>query len=65
MAQVEKLEGQTKQIKDECYRIAWHMRGGVSAHELLWRYSQDDREILNKIIMEHIETTNKTGMPLI
>jgi len=41
------------------------MRGGVTSEDLLWRYSVEDREIMNKIISDNIETTNKTGMPLI
>lgn len=41
------------------------MRGGVDSIDLLYRYSLEDREILHKIINDNIETTNKTGMPLI
>lgn len=41
------------------------MRGGVSSEDLFWRYSVEDREILNKIIKDNIETTNKTGLPLV
>lgn len=41
------------------------MRGGVSAEDLLWTYSVEDRMILNDIIKENIENATKTGMPLI
>jgi hypothetical protein len=41
------------------------MRGGVQANDLLWKYTKEDREILNKIIKENIEATNKTGLPLV
>jgi len=41
------------------------MRGGVQADDLLWKYTSEDREILNKIIKENIEATNKTGLPLV
>jgi hypothetical protein len=41
------------------------MRGGVTADDLFWRYSAEDRIMLDKIIKENIETTNKTGLPLI
>lgn len=41
------------------------MRGGVTSHELFWEYSVEDRMILNDIIKENIENTNKTGMNLI
>ena len=41
------------------------MRGGVSAHDLFWEYSAEDRAIINDVIKENIESTNKTGLPLI
>ena len=41
------------------------MRGGVDGHNLLYDTDLEDIEILNKIIEENIETTKKTGMPLI
>ena len=41
------------------------MRGGVTADELFYKYSIEDRIMLDKIIKENIETTNKTGMPII
>jgi hypothetical protein len=40
------------------------MRGGVSANDLLYLYSSEDRRLMYKIIKDNIETTNKTGMPL-
>jgi len=62
---VKKYENDTKQIKDEVFRLVWYMRGGVQSEDLLWRYSFEDREILSKIIKDNIEATNKSGMPLI
>lgn len=62
---VDDYENRTKQIKDEVFKLAWYMRGGVQAEDLFWKYSLEDREIIARIIKEHIETTNKTGMPLI
>jgi hypothetical protein len=41
------------------------MRGGVTSEDLFWRYSVEDRLIINKIIKDNIETTNKTGLPLV
>jgi hypothetical protein len=40
------------------------MRGGVLANDLLYIYSYEDRKLMYKIIKDNIETTNKTGMPL-
>jgi len=41
------------------------MRGSVQANDLFYSYSAEDRLILNDIIKENIELTNKTGMPLV
>jgi len=41
------------------------MRGGVNAHDLFWHFSVEDREIMNSIVKQNIETTNKTGLPLL
>lgn len=59
------IDAEVKQLKDHIYRIAWHMRGGVSAHDLLWNLSYEDREIMSAIMKDNIEATNKSGMPLL
>lgn len=58
-------ENEIKQIKDTVYRIGWNMRGALSYEDLFYKISVDDREILQNIISDNIETTNKTGLPLI
>lgn len=65
LAKSEEMENQIKQIKDEVFRLAWHMRGGVQAEDLFWRYTVEDRMVISKIISDNIETTNKTGLPLL
>lgn len=62
---VDDMEADTKILKDEIYRIAWAMRGGVSSHDLFHSYSYEDRFIMNKIITENIESTKKSGIALI
>jgi hypothetical protein len=62
---VSDLEADIKLIKDDIYRIAWAMRGGVSSADLFHVYSHEDRSIMGKIIKENIESTKKSGMPLI
>ena len=59
------LENETKNIKDEIFRISWYMRGGVNSQDLFHIYSYEDRLIMNKIIEENIEATKKTGLNLI
>jgi|TARA_B110000240_G_scaffold51905_1_gene59429 hypothetical protein len=41
------------------------MRGSFSYDDLMFKISGDDREILNRIIKENIQTTNDTKMPLL
>jgi hypothetical protein len=60
-----RLENEIKQFKDDLYRIAWYMRGGISVNDLMHTYSHEDIEIMKKIIKDNIETTKKSGMPLI
>jgi hypothetical protein len=59
---IEQFETETKAQRSEILEMCWHMRGGLSYEEgMLLSYS--DREILNKIIKGHIETTQKSGLP--
>lgn len=62
---IETLENESKNIKDEIFRISWFMRGGVTSYELFYIYSYEDRSILNKIIKENIENTKNNKMPLL
>jgi glycyl-tRNA synthetase alpha subunit len=59
------MQDETKEIKYNVFKLAWYMRGGVDAHDLFWEYSAEDRIIINDIIKENIESTNKTGLPLV
>jgi len=47
------------------YRLVWYMRGGVQYQDLMYYIDVADKAILNKIIKENWENTNKAGMPLI
>ena len=41
------------------------MRGGVTVNDMLYTYSYEDRTFMYKIIKDNIETSNKTGIPMI
>lgn len=58
------FDDDVKTIKDEIFRISWFMRGGVNSQDLFHLYSQEDRDIMNKIIKENIENTKNTKLPL-
>ena len=59
---IEQFENETKALRNDILEMCWHMRGALSYEEgMLLSYS--DREIINKIIKGHIETTQKSGLP--
>ena len=62
LEEVKRMEGEQKQIKTELTKICWFMRGGVTLEES-YSLSPDDREIINSIVKENIETTKKSGLP--
>jgi hypothetical protein len=59
---LEQFEKESKALKNEVLEMCWHMRGAVSYDDGMM-LSYIDREIINKIIKEHIETTQKSGLP--
>ena len=58
----DRLERQSKALKEETLRLCWYMRGGVTYDEAMM-LSYAEREIINKIIKDNLETAKKSGMP--
>ncbi len=58
---VKDYEEETKALKDEIFRITWHMRGTSIAESYLLSY--EDRMIIGKIIQNNLEITKETGQP--
>jgi len=56
------METELAKIKEDCLRIVWYMRGGVSYSESMM-LSPDDRNIIGGIIKDNLETTKKSGLP--
>ena len=59
---LDKYDKETKAIKDEILRQCWFMRGGLTYTEAM-NLSVGDRELINKIIEDNMETTKKSGLP--
>lgn len=62
VALIERYEKESKAIKRDTFKIMWYMRGSISTDEA-FMLSNADKEILNKIIEENLETTEKTKLP--
>ena len=59
---VEIMEGESKQLKYDLYKLCWFMRGGMSISES-YELSVEDRKIINDIIKENLETTKNSKLP--
>jgi hypothetical protein len=59
---LDQMEQETKAIKDNVLRLCWYMRGSISYNDGMM-LSKDDREIINKIIKDNLETTQKSNLP--
>ena len=57
-------EKESKALRKYIYKLVWHMRGGLSINQG-FEIGYQDREIINDLISENIELTNKTGHPYI
>jgi hypothetical protein len=56
------METELAKIKEDCLRIVWYMRGGISYSESMM-LTPDDRIIIGGIIKDNLETTKKSGLP--
>ena len=62
VALLESYDKESKAYRDEALRMCWYMRGGLSYEDVMM-LSQQEKEIINKIVNDNMETTKKSGMP--
>jgi len=62
LAEAKNLDNEVLQIKDNLIKMCWHMRGSLTFDEA-WALGPEEREIIQNLIKENMETTKKTGMP--
>ena len=56
------MEKETRNIRLDVLKLCWYMRGGVTYEEAM-QMSQQEREIINDIVKDNLETTKKTQLP--
>jgi hypothetical protein len=56
------MDKDCQQIRREAMKMSWFMRGGLSYDQALCLNIQE-REIINEIIKDNLETTKKSGLP--
>ena len=59
---LDSMDSETRAIKEEALKMSWFMRGGVSYEDAMY-LSQQERELIGKIIKSNMETTKESGMP--
>ena len=59
---VDDMEGEAKQLRSDVLKMCWYMRGGLSYTEAM-HLNHTERELINDIIRDNLETTKKTKMP--
>ena len=56
------LDKESKAIKKDLLKMCWYMRGGLTYDEAV-NLSSQERDIINDIIKDNLETTKKSKMP--
>ena len=59
---VDQMEKETRSIRQEVLKLCWYMRGGITYEEAM-QLGQTERDIINEIVKENMETTKKSGLP--
>ena len=59
---VDQMEKETQNIRQDILKLCWYMRGGVTYDEAM-QMGQVDRNLINEIVKENLETTKKSGRP--
>lgn len=59
---VEQYEKEVKRIKGDSLKMCWYMRGGLSYGQAM-NLGIQERELINEIIKENLDTTKKTNLP--
>jgi hypothetical protein len=59
---VKKMEKEAADIKAQCLKMSWYMRGGGSYIDVL-NMSLSERKMIGELIKENLETTQKSKLP--
>jgi hypothetical protein len=56
------MEKDCQSIRQESLKISWYMRGGLTYDQAM-ALSIQERDLINELITENLETTKKSGLP--
>lgn len=59
---VKSYENNTKALKEELLKLSWFMRGGLD-YDMAHQLTPEERQLIGKVVEEHLATTKETGLP--
>ena len=59
---VDRMEKDCQNIRQEALKVSWFMRGGLTYDQAM-ALSIQERELINELIKDNLETTKKTNLP--
>jgi hypothetical protein len=62
VALLNQYEQEARDVKRVCFKLAWHMRGGITMEEM-YNTSSNDRRLISELVEENLKTTKESGMP--
>jgi hypothetical protein len=62
LKELDRMESESRALTEECLKMSWFMRGGVSYDDVM-ALSYNERQAISKIIKNHLETTRESGLP--
>jgi hypothetical protein len=61
-ALINEYELSSKALREEALRMCWYMRGGLTYTEAMY-LSNSEKDLINKIIKDNMQTTKESGLP--
>jgi len=59
---IENMDKDCQNIRQEAIKMSWFMRGGLTYDQAM-ALGVQEREIINNLIKDNLETTKKSGLP--
>jgi hypothetical protein len=56
------MDQEAAAIKENCIKLSWYMRGGITYDQTIM-LSPQERRMISTLAKENIETTKKSGLP--
>ena len=59
---IDNMDKETHNVRLDVLKLCWYMRGGVTYDEAM-QMSREERDIINEIVKENLDTTKRSGLP--